>query len=396
MKVTRMISWMLMMALILGCAAFPAGAEGEKIVLTIVGAEDFIGSNTRILKAAEAFEAENPGYTVKLTRMPKDVDVLAAVAEGQEGYDILALDETNTLGFKLSGNLYDFSENAVIAENLSQYIDMPFLWEADGRLYGMPVFVQPLIYRATVADLEAVQLDIPAEWTWEEFFALADEARAKDRLFAMSMLDANWARRQYHCVYSDFFTGSLNYDTNAFRTLAEGWKELDDYNWTVSGKLPNAVLNESYIWWSGDFMEMEPIVDISLPYMDGKRVTPVEVKALYANKNGAHLDAVIRFMEIYSSKEVQKEFFDGQNGAFLPDLTEYAMYEMFSQFDNYIPTEEEFAAYTDAIATGCQIYIDKEFESTERKLFTQFVRDDITLDELVVQLQEAADARFAQ
>jgi len=96
---------------------------GEEKVITLVGATDLMGTSSRITKAVELFEAENPEYTVQLTSMPKNEVIKTALMANEPGYDILVLHTDNSLEYKRSGLLYDLSDNAVIAENFSQYID---------------------------------------------------------------------------------------------------------------------------------------------------------------------------------------------------------------------------------------------------------------------------------
>ena len=137
-------------------------------------------------------------------------------------------------------------------------------------------------------------------------------------------------------------------------------------------------------------------VFLNFPLLDGEHVTPIDMTGLYVNKYSENADAAVRFLEIYSSKEVQKEYRDGRNGLFLPDFTEYACYDLWSRFNNYLPEKEEFEKYKSALATGYLIQIDQEFEWVERQLFRQFINDELTLDEFISELQERADLMLGE
>ena len=112
----------------------------EEQVLTIVGG--LSGSHDpRFAKAIEIFTARNPEYTVKLTESQYGAQLRTAVMANEPGYDLFLMDSATSTDFKLSGILVDFSENEVITENIAQYMDMPFLWESDGSLYGIPDWI---------------------------------------------------------------------------------------------------------------------------------------------------------------------------------------------------------------------------------------------------------------
>ena len=132
--------------------------------------------------------------------------------------------------------------------------------------------------------------------------------------------------------------------------------------------------------------------------LDGKQVTPVEVSALYINRYSENAEAAVRFLEIYSSPEVQREYLNGGNGMFLPDYREYSHYESVWMLfgDSLIPTDEEFEQYKNLLSTGYQFYRNQEFEKVERKLFQQFIYDELTTDEFIAELQERADLMLGE
>ena len=369
---------------------FPAISE-EARILTIIGAADIPGGDGgRLEKAKEIFEAENPGYTVVFKETPKPDAMMKATMANREGYDILVLDSTNMLEYKKTDVLCDLSANKAIAENFSQYLDMPFLWERDGSLYGVPIHATPLSFVITQSAKQTFDIDIPAEWTWEDIFALSDFAVEEELLLINGMMEWEAVRRQYACKYG------ADYTTDTFRNLVEGWKALSDAKLVSIGNDERTLFGLQSHFWCGDFGLLKASVFLNFPLLDGEHVTPIDMTGLYVNKYSENADAAVRFLEIYSSKEVQKEYRDGRNGLFLPDFTEYACYDLWSRFNNYLPEKEEFEKYKSALATGYLIQIDQKFEWVERQLFRQFAKEELTIDEFIAALQEQADLMIGE
>ena len=321
---------------------------------------------------------------------PKPDAMMKATMANREGYDILVLDSTNMLEYKKADVLCDLSANEAIAENFSQYLDMPFLWEKDGSLYGVPMHATPLSFVITQSAKQTFDIDIPAEWTWEDIFALSDFAVEEELLLINGMMEWEAVRRQYACKYG------ADYTTDTFRNLVEGWKALSDAKLVSIGNDERTLFGLQSHFWCGDFGLLKASVFLNFPLLDGEHVTPIDMTGLYVNKYSENADAAVRFLEIYSSKEVQKEYRDGRNGLFLPDFTEYACYDLWSRFNNYLPEKEEFERYKSALATGYLIQIDQEFEWGERQLFRQFEKGELTTDEFIAELQERADLMLGE
>jgi len=359
----------------------------EEQVLTIVGG--LSGSHDpRFAKAIEIFTARNPEYTVKLTESQYGAQLRTAVMANEPGYDLFLMDSKTSTDFKISGILVDFSENEVITENIAQYMDMPFLWEDDGSLYGIPVRVFTKGFSITRALLNEIDIDIDRNWTWDEFFALKDVAKE----LGLRLIDDDmswWGFREwYESAYCDYAAGEANYDTDAFRKLAGIWKQLseeDMINYDPA-KTGNVLLKYGF---GCPVQGEDRYVHLGMPAMDGEIITPIDLPAFYVNCYGEQTDAAIEFLEIFSSPEVQ---FESQVGSelFLSDLESYTEYSLWQMF-NWIPTDEQMEQWQHFLSTGKQRGTNQEFNKGVKELVSAYLADEITVDEFALEMQERAD-----
>jgi len=363
-------------------------AEVAKTKVLTIYAGLMWSNTTTCQKARQIFTQRHPEYEVKLTDSVLAEKLNTDLMANAPGYDLMVLEGNNSAMVKASGILAELSENKVITENIDQYLEMPFLWESDGRLYGVPVHVSPFGFKISKALYEQAGLEIERDWTWEDFYALKDAAWENGLMLTSG--DRYWQvfRRQYESVYCDYIMGEANYETDAFRMLVTLWSNLEAEE--MIAPLANSNILMQYD-------SMAPVLQndaksrgtifIGMPTLDGEYATPIYMSALYANRHSEHADAAIEFLEIYSSAEVQ---YESQNMIFLPELENYAEYKWWEMLDT-VPTEENMELWKHFLSTGKLFERNMEFDQNIAQLVNALLAERMTIDEFISEVQERAD-----
>jgi len=325
-----------------------------------------------------------------------------ALMANDPGYDILNMDYSDPMAlYKMSGMFRDLSGNAVIAENIAQWTDMPFLYESDGSLYGIPVIAIPYGFRITRALWNEINVDIDKNWTWDDFFSLADIARELGLFLVEDGKYWNVIRTQYESKYCDIIDGEANYDTETFRKLASMWKQLEE-----EGLIAHEMEESSHVlleFCPMDVLEYgsENYVYLGMPAMDGEIVTPIRMDAFYINRYSEHADAAEEFMEIYTSPEVQNWSFGGMS-VFLPDMEENETIRFHKEHNlslagilpvNLDEALEEWQYY---LRTGNLYEAFPADDDYLVELIESFVAAELTLEEFILEAQERADLMIGE
>ncbi|MBE5766608.1 MAG: extracellular solute-binding protein [Clostridiales bacterium] len=382
--------------------SYPRPAENaEQKVLTLVG-----GSNQdidmRFTKTVEIFTQRHPEYTVKTTGYEYDKEkIKTAIMANDPGYDILVFSFNGGAEIKVSDMLMDLSENTVIAENIAQWLEMPFLWESDGSLYGIPAQIYPYGFRIQKALWDELGLDIDRDWTWDDFFALAEVA--KEYGLKLTNDDKVWRtmRGQYESKYRDYIAGEANYETDTFRKLAEMWKQLDADKMLAYEyyERKNVLLEfDLGIMWKDD---RSRYVYLGMPTLDGEYVTPIGIEGFYVNRFGENAEDAVEFLEIYTSPEVQGWACGGIN-TLMDDVRNNLYFGMYEEmgylhvFEDMIPTDEEMDDLKFALKTGRlnESFGNLDYVGTD--VIQDFIKDRLTLDEFVAEVQERADLMIGE
>ena len=360
----------------------------EKTLYIVGGNRD----DHRMARAIELFEEEYPEYAVEFKSQSVDQGVKTAMMANSPGCDVIITDSLSSASLKNSGFLADLSENEVILQNLESYIDMPFLWEEDGRLFGVPILVIPYCLMLKQAQLDQIEGGIPKDWTWEDFAALADDAEEMGLFLAQDSKFWTVLLEQYTSVYCDFITGEADYSNDTFRRLVTIWKELSD-NGSVSYDRKQQPLlhyrSANYI----QRFDAAQYVFLGMPTLDGENAIPVDMTALYVNRYSENADAAIRFLEIYSSVEVQRESTMGAMGLLLRDPK---MYVEYSKWPELYPTEEEMEIGNWLFSQGKLVERDFNYDRRTEELVIDLLNDKLTVDEFVAEMQENADLMIGE
>jgi len=348
----------------------------------------------RVERTIELFNEEYPEYAVAFKAQRVDESVKTAIMANSPGYDLLLIDSMASASIKNSGVLADLSKNEVILKNLEEYIDMPFLWEEDGRLFGVPDLVLPYTMKIKPAELDQIEGGIPQSWTWEDFAALADDAEelglclVQDSKFWKVLLE------QYTSVYCDFITGEADYSNDTFRRLVTIWKELSDNGSVCYDRSKRALLTYDAAS-ATQIYNAAQYVYLGMPTLNGETVIPVYMTGYYVNRYSENVDAAIRFLEIYSSVEVQRTCTALGNGTFLPDWRMYDDYDLLEQF-GLCPPDEDMEIWQSLLSQGKLIERDFNYDRRTEELVIDLLNDRLTVDEFVSEMQENADLMIGE
>ena len=362
--------------------------------------------DNKLKKAIEIFTQRHPEYRVDVSTDGVIRSTRLELMANAPGYDLIVLHPVHT-DFKLSDVVMDLSGSETLMENLGNYIDMPFLWESDGSLYGIPLDVSPYGFRVLSSLWEEIGASFPERWTWEDLYAYADIARDLDTKLVST--DYRWTslRQEYETAYCDLMNGIADYENDTFRFLVSLWKRMDteqlvDYNGIYQG---NALFSHGSMQISYG-MGQKHYINVGMPTLNGEEITPIEMTALYVNRYSENADAAVEFLEIYTSHEVQM-LAEWSTAMYLKDveIEEYAYVEEvramaelsgWSYLLDAIPTEEEWEQWQHYLSTGRLVERVPEYEEAVKELVIELLTDKMTEDEFVAEVQERADLMIGE
>ena len=372
----------------------------ESKVLTIVGGKNH-DMDMRFTKTVEIFTQRHPEYTVVTTSYGNRDKVKTAIMANEPGYDLLVFDYNGGAEYKNSEMLLDFSGNGIIVENIAQWLDMPFLWESDGSLYGIPLRLYSHGFRIKKVLWDELGLEIDKDWTWDDFLSLAEVARE----YGMKLTndDGVWRtmRNQYESKYCDYAAGIADYDTEIFRKLASAWKQLDAENMIAYEftERKNVFLEFGHasLW----VVDADDYVYLGMPILEGEYVTPVGIEALYVNRFSEHAEMAEEFLEIYTSPEVQ-EWSSGGTMTFTEDVAHNEYFSMCEEMgylqvvSDTIPTEAELEQWRFMLESGSLHETFGSLDYIGDEIINDFIEDKFTLEEFVAEVQERADLMIGE
>ncbi|MBE5766913.1 MAG: hypothetical protein E7335_07105 [Clostridiales bacterium] len=374
-----------------GLRVYPRENEMEATkVLKIHGADFY--NNRKLKKAIAIFTQLYPEYRVELTGDVVKKSVHDELMTTTAKYDILLLapDDTN---YRLSGLMMDLSDCEQLMENLNGYIDMPFLWESDGSLYGIPMRVDPCGFGVKANLWRRMKDTFPDEWTMEDLYSYVD--LANERGVKLVSTDYRWSalRQQYETGFCDLMGGVMEYENDTFRSLVSLWKQLD-----AEGLIEYSVVGTGNALFSYGSMSITQTmnkwnhVSIGMPLLNGEEVTPIELYGFYVYKYSENTDAAVKFLEIYTSPEVQI-MAEGPEGAFLKGvkMEEYPNSTYWTLGIDCMPTEEEVEKWEHFLRTGRLVERIPAYEEEVKDAVISLLTDAMTADEFVTWVQAQAD-----
>jgi multiple sugar transport system substrate-binding protein len=305
-------------------------------------------------KALDAFEEENPNVTVDLIPAPGDTykQKLFTQLQGGEAPDVFyvgseymsQLVETETIA-ELTQFL-DSSDSYVKADEFAEG-----LWGSarlDGKIYGLPVDSNPLVFYYNKNVLEEAGIDPnepqklyeAGEWNWDSFLELTTKLKDADKY---GFVAENWWAHTFSWVWTN---GGQMYDEDGNIVLAENEQAKETFNFlsenvkngnfTYAGSLPkgqgaDAMFLSNQVgfiaagrWHTPLFSQTEGLKFDYIPWPSntGNQLEKAGVATAYiaATKDSKHLEEAMKFISFYTSEEGQTVRLSG-NGNAIPSVT---------------------------------------------------------------------------
>jgi len=131
------------------------------------------------LAALDVYSEQNPGVTFKAEYLAWDAfwQKLPTLAASKSVTDILQMDAAYIQDYAARGVLADLSDvdlSGIVSDNVLENLKI------DGKLYGIPLSLNAQGYAYNKTKLEELGIPFPQkDWTWEEHFQWARDAKAK-------------------------------------------------------------------------------------------------------------------------------------------------------------------------------------------------------------------------
>ncbi|OUP49352.1 carbohydrate ABC transporter substrate-binding protein [Lachnoclostridium sp. An181] len=219
-------------------------SEGDGKVLKVAAFEG--GNGTQIWEdIKEAFEKENEGVTVELEMSSElDQDLTKEIQNGDVP-DVVYYNLGQESGFTETmlkegaiADISDVFDDELKGRLLDGILDgtdaQPY---GDGKIYLAPIFYTPTGFWYNKNLFEGPNAKYTLPTTWEEFFALGDQAK-KDGVSLFTFPQAGYFDATMYTMLAqsggmDFYKKALQYDADTW-TSAEGKKVLDTIGKLVS------------------------------------------------------------------------------------------------------------------------------------------------------------------
>ena len=238
---------------------------------------------------------------------------------------------------------------------------------------------------------EAFGIEVNPEWTWEDFYALGQVAQDNGLYLCWSNYHFGDMLYQYESMYCDLLQGKADFNTETYAKLVTIWKNL-----FMEGKI--MTVDELYtLGYDATLLEFSGMsfypglkrIQLDMPLIDGKRVTPIIINGLYANANSRNYDLAVEFLEIFSSVEVQTMQSGISSGMLLDDFTQYSDYEEYVA-QNGLPTDAELNRWREFMDTGRQAQLDGALRVAIGEINKRLIDGKITMEEYLIEVDERA------
>ncbi|WP_274653432.1 ABC transporter substrate-binding protein [Paenibacillus humicola] len=174
-----------------------SGAKGAKLSIMWWGADD---RHQATLKALDLYTEQHPeiSFTPEYLSWDGYWSKLTTLAASKSMTDVLQMDGAYIQDYASRGTLEDLSDidfSGIIDQKIIDSVKI------GGKLYGVPLSLNGQGYAFNKADLAAAGVTLPhKDWTWDDFWNFAKEARQKLPKDKYPISDASngWDSYQYY------------------------------------------------------------------------------------------------------------------------------------------------------------------------------------------------------
>ena len=381
----------------------PPRETSESIDLTIIGVFD-PPSSSRLHKAIEMFHMVYPDVDIMFRDVMDDVAFATSLMSGDPQIDIVSVQEYGALNAKAmlkAGVLVDFNDYPDITGNLNELIDQDSIFVDHGIRFGVPYMVMPYAWKVNEVLLSEMGISLPdMDWTWDDFFELSDQVymqnQANDRSYYV-LSDSVYPHilLQYEMNAIDLLGGRADFDTADFRSLMERWKiaderkllalDIDHFFLEEDVRAPSLfqVVNLFYA-------EMGENIYVAPPKLYNHTLYPTRTVTLVVNKYSQNIDMATHFLACYLSSDAVSFDDPVSTGRQLRDMNLYTP----TQYNEHdaLPSPINDQLWESLLGQGIQeSFYGDIMRVLDYELYPQYMKGQITLEEMITTIQTRAD-----
>lgn len=363
--------------------------QSGRTTLTLVNCQWL--NDRRMQMAIEQLQAAHPEVDVQLRDMPED-SLRAALMAGEDGLDILLVDNFLAPGYVEAGVLEDLGKHAAITGALAQWVDVCAAVTWNDVLFGVPwgVAVDAMsVNEALMADLP---LDLsPENMTWRQLLRAGarfegdtdGDGRQDIWLWWDSLRFPAW-RDQYMAGFANL--QEVRFDTEEFRTLLALYRQC-----VKRGALADSfsdVSPEQAILCMGEMSSPDTLARLPLPALDCGGVNTNTVYAFGVNAASPVKALAIELLANYAGVEAQRThaYRRGEGNCYVGLLRDSSAYGLYGQL-----SESERAALETnkrIISTAVATWQNSEFNRFFGDQLERYIAGEIDEDEMIDSVQQ--------
>lgn len=182
---------------------------------------------------------EYPDLEIDYSLRSDTREIIADLFAGDPSIDIICFSEQEGLsGYYCASNgaLEDLLSYESIASQTVEYLDFLDQYIVNGKLYAVPSSFEGVFWYGNIELFHEMGIDLPKQdWTWEDFFALAEDVYAYNcehgtEYYLLSYALENYPIQQFTANTVNLGDKTHRFDTEEFRALVENWKYWHDLN----------------------------------------------------------------------------------------------------------------------------------------------------------------------
>jgi len=291
-------------------------ASGNKN-LSIVSIQN--GVSDELKYAEKVFLNDNPDVQVSYKVLDLTYpDAKVKILSGDLDMDIAVINTSLIYDLAASGALVDLSHFDDINSIMTGEDILDGLYEyssVDGFLFGVPFSYWADVLKVNTYLREKLNLNLPdANWTWQDFYDYAKQARkdldgngSKDSYIMGARKNSPLFLEAYLCKFVNQVTGKVDFNNDIFINLLNLWKKMCDEDLIKTISDPPYIKDDTVLFTldtAGYHMGNDEYVCIPA-LSNNLKVYPCQGSFLCISSLSKNPNLAAKFIVTYLSKEVQ-------------------------------------------------------------------------------------------
>lgn len=366
-------------------------------------------NSPRLAKATENLIKDYPGFKVVFRNIGEPHLLVEAISSDDSKCDIVAMQEHSGVlsrSMLLSGAICDLNTYADIVASLDGWINLDSTFLLAGKRFGLPQDLIPYFWYVNEELFSKLQLSIPDDgWTWNDFFTLCNEVEQLNQtqeIHYYVLADDAWPYllRQFYINRVNIEEKKAYFNTPEFRSLISSWKNavdskvilLSNENEQIGSYNDVTLLGVS----PGQYAYLGNYKFVCPPLLEGSSLYPIQTVTLVLGCNSTKKDETARFLSYYVSPEFVALLDPCYQGVLLNDMTYY--YNNFPDYDKEMLISSENSEYWIRLLehSSQEHYAGAGYVAHSYNLLTQYMNEDLELNDFILELQNATDVALGQ